>query len=102
MVSDLENRILVIGNGVCALNIARELLDSGKEVILASKEGSFRVEESDAKKIDPACIMPDTGILSCRGCAGDFTVLMERGGEKFSNKFSCIVIAEENEKKNQL
>lgn len=99
MVSNLKKRILVIGNGSCACYTAMELLESGNEVILAAKDGSPPPELYDAGKIAADCILTDTRILSCRGCEGDFTVLMERGGKKASNKFSGIVIAEENEKK---
>lgn len=96
--SDLENRILIVGNGRCACNTAREL-QSGNEIILATKEVPPQAELPGADKIDSACILSGTRIISCRGCEGDFTVLMERGGKNISKIFSGIVIAEENEKK---
>ena len=93
--------ILVIGNGICAANIAKEILAGGNEIIIASK-GDVASASVDAFKkagIDPARIMTDTKILSCRGCAGDFTILMGSGGKTVSKKISGIVIAEEYERK---
>jgi quinone-modifying oxidoreductase, subunit QmoB len=94
-------KILIIGSGLCAFNTAGELLEQGNDAILAlqGKESSSSAGVSRFGNIDPAYIMTDTKIISCRGCEGDFTVLMETGGKKLSKKFSGIIIAEENEKK---
>ena len=101
MVTDLEIKTLIIGSGPSAVDIAREILEYGNKVILASKgkEASDLVKELNPEGMGPARIMTDTKILSCRGCAGDFTVFMKSGGENVSEKISGIVIAEEYEKK---
>jgi heterodisulfide reductase subunit A-like polyferredoxin/coenzyme F420-reducing hydrogenase delta subunit len=101
MMTDLEMKTLIIGSGPSAVNIAREILGYGNKVILAlkEKEASALVRELNPEGMGPARIMTDTKILSCRGCAGDFTVFMERGGKNVSEKISGVVIAEEYEKK---
>lgn len=93
--------ILVIGNGICAANTAKEILVGDNEIIIASKGNltSISLELFKTAGIDPASILPDTKILSCRGCAGDFTILMGSGGKNISKKISGIVIAEEYERK---
>ncbi len=93
--------ILVIGNGICAANTAKEILAGGNELKIASTENltSTSLELFKTAGIDPAHILTDTKILSCRGCAGDFTILMGSGGKTISEKISGVVIAEEYEKK---
>ncbi|MDP3283900.1 MAG: hypothetical protein Q8M56_05690, partial [Desulfobacterales bacterium] len=93
--------ILVIGNGICAANTAKEILAGGNEILIASKENltSTSLELFKTAGIDPAHILTDTKILSCRGCAGDFTILMRSGGKTISKKISGVVIAEDYEKK---
>lgn len=93
--------ILVIGNGICAANTAKEILAGGNELKIASKENltSTSLELFKTAGIDPAHIITDTKILSCRGCAGDFTILMGSGGKTVSKKISGVVIAEEYERK---
>ena len=100
MVTDLEMKTLIIGSSPCAVYIAKELLESGNGIIIAldRNEYSSAIDEFKAAGIDPAHILTDTKILSCRGCAGDFTILMESGGKTISKKVSCVVIAEEYEK----
>lgn len=100
MVTDLEMKTLIIGSSPCAVNIAKELLESGNGIIIAlnRNEDSSAINEFRAAGIDPAYIMTDTKILSCRGCAGDFTVAMSSGEKNVSIKISDIVIAEEYEK----
>ena len=86
---------------MCAVNSAKELLESGNEIIIAlnRNEDPSAIDKFRAAGIDPAFIMTDTKILSCRGCAGDFTILMEKGGKNISKNISGIVIAEEYVKK---
>jgi coenzyme F420-reducing hydrogenase delta subunit/Pyruvate/2-oxoacid:ferredoxin oxidoreductase delta subunit len=92
-------KTLIIGSGPCAFNIAVEFIESGNEIILASREPTQPQGASYAGKIDPAHIITDAIIVSCRGGAGDFTVRMATGGKTLSIKASSIVISEENEKK---
>ena len=101
MVTDLERKTLIIGSSPCAVNIAKELQEDGNEVIIAlnRNEASSAIDEFKAAGIDPAHILTDTKILSCRGCAGDFTILMGSGGKTISEKISGVVIAEEYERK---
>ncbi len=99
--TDLEMKTLIIGSSPCAVYIAKELLESGNEIIIAlnRSEDSSAIEEFRAAGIDPTLILTDTKILSCRGCAGDFTILMGSGGKIVSEKISGVVIAEECERK---
>lgn len=93
-------KTLIIGSSPCAVNIAKELLESGKGIIIAlnGKEDSSAINEYRAAGIDPEYIITDIKILSCQGCAGDFTVVMSSGEKKISIKISGVVIAEEYEK----
>ena len=101
METDLEMKTLIIGSSPCAVNIAKELLESGNGIIIAlnSNGDSSAIDEFKAAGIDPVHILTDTKILSCRGCAGDFTILIKSGGKTISENVSCVVIAEEYEKK---
>ena len=82
--------ILVIGNGICAANTAKEILAGGNELKIASKENltSTSLALFKTAGIDPAHIITDTKILSCRGCAGDFTILMGSGADNAPPKLS--------------
>jgi len=99
MVADLEMKTLIIGSGPYAVNVAKDLLEDGNEIIIASKGEVAPINASETDGIDPASILTDTKILSCRGCAGDFTILMGSGGKTVSKKISGVVIAEEYERK---
>ena len=99
--TDLEMKTLIIGSSPCSVYIAKELLESGNRIIIAlnRNEASSAIDEFKAAGIDPAHILTDTKILSCRGCADDFTILMGSGGKTISKKISGVVIAEEYERK---
>jgi len=99
MAADLEMKTLIIGSGPYAVNVAKDLLEDGNEIIIASKGEIAPVNASETAGIDPASILTDTKILSCSGCTGDFTVLLSSGGKNVTKKISGIVIAEEYEKK---
>lgn len=101
METDLDIKTLIIGSSPCAVNIAKELLESGNGIIIAlnRNENSSAIDEFRIAGIDPARILTDTKILSCRGCAGNFTILMGSGGKTVSKKISGVVIAEEYERK---
>lgn len=94
-------KTLIIGSGPCAVNSAKELLESGNEIIISlnKNEDSSAIDEFKAAGIDQAFILTDTKILSCRGSAGDFTILMASGGKTISKIISGVIIAEEFEKK---
>lgn len=96
--TDLKTKTLIIGSGICAANIAKEILEGGNEVMIASRGDIASINVFKTAGIDPAYVMPDTKILSCRGCAGDFTILMANGGNKVSKNISGVVIAEEYER----
>ncbi|MDQ1331355.1 MAG: hypothetical protein QG578_1623 [Thermodesulfobacteriota bacterium] len=98
MVTDLEMKTLIIGSGPYAVNVAKDLLESGNEIIIASKGNVAPINAVQTAGIDPASILTDTKILSCSGCTGDFTVLMSSGGKNVTKKISGIVIAEEYDK----
>ncbi|MFO7665884.1 MAG: hydrogenase iron-sulfur subunit [Desulfobacterales bacterium] len=94
-------KTLIIGSSLCAVNCAKELFESGNEIIIAlnRNEDPSAIGKFRTAGIDPALILTDTKIISCRGCAGDFTILMEKGGKNISENISGIVIAEEYVKK---
>ncbi len=89
----MKKRILIVGSGSCAVNIAEYLLAHNAEVVIAAKEsGNTRLENL---KNDQAEILPKTRILSCKGVVGDFNVSMGVDGEKTTRSVSNIIIAEE-------
>ncbi len=92
----MERRILIVGSGSCAVDIAEYLLAHNAEVIIASKEsGNTHLEKL---KSDQAEILPDTRIISCKGVIGDFEVSMGVDGEKATRSVSNIIIAEEDQR----
>ncbi len=89
----MEKRILIVGSGSCAVDIAEYLLAHNAEVIIAAQEGGNTKLKN--LKSDQAEILPNTQILSCKGVVGDFDVSMGVDGEKTTRSVSNIIIAEE-------
>lgn len=90
----MERRILIVGSGSCAVDIAEYLLAHNAEVIIAAHEsGNTGLENL---KSGQAEILPDTHIISCKGVVGDFDVSMGVDGKKTTRSVSNIIIAEED------
>lgn len=85
------NKILILGNGPCARNIAEDILARGDEMLIAVKENDADFPFLGEK----AEILTRTSLLSCRGSVGNFNLTLARDGEKISRNAANIIIAEE-------
>ena len=98
----LIRKTLVIGNGPCALSIARDLLAKGIEVIIVSREKDlnfplFTGSKNTEKKLLE--VLTKTRLIACHGSVGNFNISMDRDGDKITRAVANAVIAEEDVKK---
>ena len=89
---------MILGNSLCALDLAEELLGMGIEVIIVSRDLHCDSPSLDSKsdktnKIKPEILL-ETRLLSCQGIAGDFKVHLEQNEKEIFRNAANIVIAE--------
>jgi coenzyme F420-reducing hydrogenase delta subunit/Pyruvate/2-oxoacid:ferredoxin oxidoreductase delta subunit len=98
----LIRKTLVIGNGPCALSIARDLLAKGIEVVIVSREKDLNFPLfSDSKNTEKKLleVLTKTRLIACHGSVGSFNISMDRDGDKITRAVANAVIAEEDVKK---
>jgi quinone-modifying oxidoreductase subunit QmoB len=97
----LTGKVLIIGDGPCAINTAKELSTNGIETVLASRKEIVQTNPDGINQGNDAVIKVHNGveISTCHGCVNDFKVAIRSGGQEFSENVSGIVIAEEYHRK---
>lgn len=95
-VAILNKRTFVIGNGLSAHHLAKELLASGADVILATTDNVVDVPSTiNSLAME---VLTDTKLLSCRGCVGDFNLVSDCRGQNITKNVAEIVIAVEDQR----
>ena len=93
----MNHTTLIFGNGPCAHTIAEDLLTTGAEIVMATPDTTCDFSPSiDSGSLE---ILSNTRLVSCRGTAGDFRILVDRNQHKISKTVAEIVIAEEHQRK---
>lgn len=95
-------KVLIVGDGVSAINTANELSGKGIDTVLVSGKEIDRANLlMDMSLKEDAGILrySDSEIISCQGCVNDFQITIRSGKKDISENVSGIVIAEEYRRK---
>jgi quinone-modifying oxidoreductase subunit QmoB len=92
----LENKTLVLGNGTCAAAVAENLLTTGIEVVIATKDTTCGIDGYASSGILE--ILTETQLISCKGSLGSFKVKAMQNHKPVTIDAGRIVIAEENQR----
>jgi len=98
----LTVKVLIAGNGACAIHTANELSDNGIDIVLVSGKEIDRVnflKDTSQKEDTGILIYSDSEIISCKGCVNDFQITIRSNEKDISETVSGIVIAEEYRRK---
>ena len=96
----MKPKILIIGSGPCAGQIADNLFVSGFEIIHTSPNGNVNLSGDLKKRAAKALeLMTDTHLSACRGAIGKFDISLDNQGQIVSRRVAHIVIADEYQKK---
>jgi coenzyme F420-reducing hydrogenase delta subunit/Pyruvate/2-oxoacid:ferredoxin oxidoreductase delta subunit len=92
----LTGKILIVGDGECAGNAAREFSGSGIATIIAGRSNAFgRTSDVKQKEHESVEIYRGAEIVACEGCVNDFHVSLKVEGKTVSIDVAAIVITEE-------
>jgi quinone-modifying oxidoreductase subunit QmoB len=92
----LSEKTLLIGNGGCVRRIADELVARGIEPVIVTSGESADGLPAAAEKgngAKPVSVYPGAKVLSCRGAAGHFEVVLDSRGIERQAAVGQIVIA---------
>jgi len=102
----LAGKTLIFGNGTCARHIAQQLTGRGIEVIVVTnwatqnKSLDFKVSSTfQGKRGKTPEVLTGARLVSCKGSAGNFSLLFADNGEKISRTVATIIVAEEEDRK---
>ena len=102
----MAGKTLIFGNGTCARHIAQQLTGRGIEVIVVTnwatqnKSLDFKVSSTfQGKKGKTPEVLTGARLVSCKGSAGNFSLLFADNGEKISRTVATIIVAEEEDRK---
>lgn len=98
----MTGRVLITGDGPCAINTAKELSAKGIGTVLVSKKEIAQADLPVDMGRDGGAgtsVYGNTEISDCRGCVNDFQITIKSGSENITESVSGIVIAEEYQRK---
>jgi quinone-modifying oxidoreductase subunit QmoB len=92
----VNNKTLIIGSGPCAVAVAQNLLTTGNEVVIATKDDTFmHAGSADSEALQ---ILTETRLISCKGSVGDFIIKATQNNRPVTIDVGCIIIAEEDQR----
>lgn len=93
----MNKRTFVIGNGPYAHHLAKELLATGADIILATTDNT--VDLHSARDSMAMEVLTDAKLVSCRGCVGDFKIVSDCRGQNITKNVAEIIIAVEDQRR---
>jgi quinone-modifying oxidoreductase subunit QmoB len=92
----LNDKTLILGNGPCALFVAENLLTTGKQIVIATKDGTCNFDgPTDNGTLQ---ILTETRIISCKGSVGNFRIEATQNNKPATIDVGCIIIAEQDQR----
>jgi len=91
--------VLVIGNGACAGALAETLLQTGADVILASRNVNPDTKtpwEPKSRQSKNPEVHTGTSLVACSGTVGNFKIQLQNGQGRIDRTVSAIIITAEN------
>ncbi len=92
MISDVSEKILVLGGGATAAAAVRGLTDQGRGVVVATENGG-KGPVSRLAGTETAELLSNARPTSCRGHAGDFNVRLEGPEGAVTRRVGSVIIA---------
>jgi coenzyme F420-reducing hydrogenase delta subunit/ferredoxin len=90
----VENKTLILGNGSCAYAVGENLLTTGVEIVIATKDDTCNFNGSFDSEI--LQILTGTRIISCKGSVGNFRIKAIQNTKPLTIDAGRIIIAEED------
>jgi len=92
----VNNKTLILGNGPCAVAIAENLLTTGIEIVIATKDDTCGFDESpDSEALQ---ILTETRLISCKGSVGTFRIEAIQNDRPVTIDVGRIIIAEQDQR----
>jgi len=94
----LAEKTLILGGGSDVMNIAKELLVKGAEVIVATPDPAVdaaRFDDPGTGEKAAVEVIPITRCLACNGSVGRFDLVLDRKGDPVTCTVSSIILADE-------
>jgi len=92
----VNNKTLIIGNGHCAVAVAENLLTTGNEIVMATKDNACNVDGPvDSKALQ---ILTETRLVACKGSVGNFKIEVTQNNKPVTIDVGHIIIAEEDQR----
>lgn len=88
------DRILVLGNSLCAFHIAQALCACGKKVSLVTSAKDPLDAHTKSMNNQAFECLAGTSVSACRGHVGDFRITLTRNGDRFVKHFGTVIISE--------
>ena len=90
------DKTLILGNGACAVAVAQDLLSTGIEIVIATKDDNCDLDRpADSKALQ---ILTETRMFSCKGSEGNFRVEAIQNNKPVTINAGRIIIAEEDQR----
>ncbi|MEW5909982.1 MAG: hydrogenase iron-sulfur subunit [Thermodesulfobacteriota bacterium] len=94
----MENKIMILGSGPVARNLAGSLITEGIPVVMACRDpeaAAMGASFQESHKSDPE-VISDATVQSCTGVAGDFSVELASGNLKIERHVRAVILSEES------
>ena len=92
----MNNKTLILGNGPCAVAVAENLLTTGTEIVIATKDDTCGLDGSvDSEALQ---ILTETRLISCKGSVGTFRIEAIQNNRPVTIDVGRIIIAEEDQR----
>ncbi|MEJ2656626.1 MAG: hydrogenase iron-sulfur subunit [Desulfobacterales bacterium] len=92
----MNNKTLILGSGPCANTIVENLLATGTEIVIATRDDTCSFDgHADSEVIK---ILTKTRLMSCKGSVGAFRIEAIHNNKSVTMDVGRIVIAEEDQR----
>jgi quinone-modifying oxidoreductase subunit QmoB len=92
----LNHQTLILGNGPCASAVAENLLKTGNQIIIATKDNTCNFDGSAGS--GTLRILTQTRLISCKGSVRDFKIHAIQKNKPVTIGAGYVVIAEEDQR----
>jgi len=92
----VNNKTLILGNGPCAVAVAENLITTGVDIVIATKDDTISLDGfADSEALQ---ILTETRLISCKGSVGNFKIEAIQNNKPVTIDASRIIIAEEDQR----
>jgi len=92
----VNNKTLILGNGPCAVAVAENLLTTGIDIVIATKDDTCGLDGFAGS--EALQILTETRFISCKGSAGNFRIEAIQNNKPLPLQVGHIIVAEEDQR----